>query len=175
MKAMTEEMTFILKQTLLLLRVPYYYHGLILIPAWIDNNFHNKVWGEITYPFTNFNSANASLGSNFISLYWADDCLSMLGSKLIHVNKRDPRQSLEALDTASSYTSDLNKDIIILQGSQMSGMTSRTTNNLTLCSTTCQDQQQIIIRVLYNWPFVEELLIDSHHKGAVMLTVFRFG
>ena len=32
-----------------------YYHGFILIPAWIINYLHYKVWDEITYPFPNFN------------------------------------------------------------------------------------------------------------------------
>ena len=30
-------------------------HGLTLIPAWITNYMPGKVWGEITYPFLNFN------------------------------------------------------------------------------------------------------------------------
>ena len=29
---------------------------IILIPAWISNYIHYKVWDEITYPFPNFNS-----------------------------------------------------------------------------------------------------------------------
>ena len=32
-------------------------HRLSVIPAWVSNYMHNKVWGEITYPFLNFNSA----------------------------------------------------------------------------------------------------------------------
>ena len=34
---------------------PWYQHGLTLIPAWISNHKPSKVWGEITYPFPNFN------------------------------------------------------------------------------------------------------------------------
>ena len=34
-----------------------YWHGLILIPAWISNHMPCKVWDEITYPFPNFNGA----------------------------------------------------------------------------------------------------------------------
>ena len=30
---------------------PFYYHGLTLIPA----SIHYNVWGEIIYPFPNFN------------------------------------------------------------------------------------------------------------------------
>ena len=36
---------------------PFYQHGLTLIPAWISNYIHYKVWDEITYPFLNFNGA----------------------------------------------------------------------------------------------------------------------
>ena len=38
-------------------RAHFYQHGLTLIPAWISNNIHYKVWDEITYPFLNFNGA----------------------------------------------------------------------------------------------------------------------
>ena len=34
---------------------PFYQHGLTLIPAWISNYIHYKVWDEITYPFLNLN------------------------------------------------------------------------------------------------------------------------
>ena len=34
---------------------PFYYNGLTLIPPCISNYIHYKVWGEITYPFLNFN------------------------------------------------------------------------------------------------------------------------
>ena len=33
-------------------RGPFYWHGLTLIPAWINNNMPSKVWDEITYPFS---------------------------------------------------------------------------------------------------------------------------
>ena len=29
-------------------------HGLTIIPAWISNYIHYKVWDEIAYPFLNF-------------------------------------------------------------------------------------------------------------------------
>ena len=48
---------------------PFYKHGLTLIPAWIINYIHNKVWNEITYPFLNFNRCTAEVYewiSNFI-------------------------------------------------------------------------------------------------------------
>ena len=32
---------------------PFYWHGLILILAWISNNFSIKVWDEINYPIPN--------------------------------------------------------------------------------------------------------------------------
>ena len=36
---------------------PFYWHGLTLIPAWINNHMPCKMWDEITYPFINFNVA----------------------------------------------------------------------------------------------------------------------
>ena len=42
---------------LLWLGAPFINMDLILIPAWISNYIHYKVWDEITYPFPNFNSA----------------------------------------------------------------------------------------------------------------------
>ena len=33
-----------------------------LIPAWISNHMHGKVWDEITYPLPNFNGNHWSLG-----------------------------------------------------------------------------------------------------------------
>ena len=40
---------------------PFYKHGLTLIPAWISNHIHYKVWDEITYPFLNFNGATVEV------------------------------------------------------------------------------------------------------------------
>ena len=34
---------------------PFYQRGLTLIPAWISNYFHHKVWDEIAYLYVNFN------------------------------------------------------------------------------------------------------------------------
>ena len=39
----------------------FYYHGLTLIPAWISNYIHYKVWDEITYAFLNFNGATVEV------------------------------------------------------------------------------------------------------------------
>ena len=36
-------------------------HGLTLIPAWISNYMPGKVWGEITYPFLNFNGCTVEV------------------------------------------------------------------------------------------------------------------
>ena len=36
-------------------------HGLTLIPAWISNYIHYKLWDEITYPFLNFNRWNLGM------------------------------------------------------------------------------------------------------------------
>ena len=51
-------------------RGPFYYHGLTLIPAWISNFIHCKLWYEIIYPFPNFNGCTVEVWkwiSNFIS------------------------------------------------------------------------------------------------------------
>ena len=47
----------------------FYKHGLTLIPSWISNLFHYKMWDEIIYPFPNFNGATVEVWewiSNFI-------------------------------------------------------------------------------------------------------------
>ena len=47
-------------------------HGLTLIPAWICNNIHYKVWDEITYLFPNFNGVTVEVWewiSNFIPYF----------------------------------------------------------------------------------------------------------
>ena len=62
---------------------PFYWHGWTLIPAWISNYIHYKVWYEITYPFPNFNGAIP----HFIGYVYY---LSMLGLKLNRVSKRAP-------------------------------------------------------------------------------------
>ena len=36
---------------------PFYSYGLSLIPVWVGNYIHSKVWDEITYRFPNFNGA----------------------------------------------------------------------------------------------------------------------
>ena len=38
-------------------RGPFYWHGLTLIPTWISNYIHYKLWDKITYPFLNVNGA----------------------------------------------------------------------------------------------------------------------
>ena len=51
------------------------YHGLTLIPAWIINYIHSKVWSEITYPFPNFNGWTVELCewiSHFIAHFIMD-------------------------------------------------------------------------------------------------------
>ena len=39
----------------------FYLHGLTLIPVWISNYIHYKLWDEITYPFLNFNSCTVEV------------------------------------------------------------------------------------------------------------------
>ena len=36
---------------------PFYLHELTLIPVWMNNYIHYKVWDGITYPFPNVNGA----------------------------------------------------------------------------------------------------------------------
>ena len=63
---------------------PLYSNGLALTLTWISNHIHYKViWKYLSVP--NFNCAAVS---NFISHF--ADYLSMLGIKLIYVNKRGP-------------------------------------------------------------------------------------
>ena len=40
---------------------PFYQHDLTLIPAWISNYTHFNVWGEISYPFLNFNGCTVEV------------------------------------------------------------------------------------------------------------------
>ena len=71
----------------------FYSHGLTLIPAWKSNHTPSNVWGEISYPFPNFNGATVEVWdwmSNFIPqltahiiAYW-----SVLRLKVTHVNKK---------------------------------------------------------------------------------------
>ena len=78
----------ILEQVMQCALGPLLLHGLTLVPAWISNCFHYKVWDEITYPFLNF---NVTMDKKFHpTLYRACDYLSMLGLKLNHVSKRGP-------------------------------------------------------------------------------------
>ena len=41
--------------------IPFYWYGLTLIPAWISNYFHYKMWDGITFPFLNFNGATVEV------------------------------------------------------------------------------------------------------------------
>ena len=61
-------------------RGPFYLHGLTLIPAWISNYIHYKVWDEIAYPFLNFNGAYApslnylSIGISVMIIFERQNC-----------------------------------------------------------------------------------------------------
>ena len=72
--------------------VPFYYHCLTLISAWISDYIHYNVWDEITYPFLNFNCATVDvykwISSCILHFTGACDYLSMLGLKSNHVSKR---------------------------------------------------------------------------------------
>ena len=43
-------------------QVSLYKHGSTLIPVWLSNNIHFKLWEENTWPFPNFNDAGTILG-----------------------------------------------------------------------------------------------------------------
>ena len=43
------------------IRDPFYLQELTIIPAWISNYIHFKVWDEIAYPFLNFNAATVEV------------------------------------------------------------------------------------------------------------------
>ena len=43
-----------------------YLYGLTLIPAWIINYIHYKVYYEIIYPFPNFNGATTEVSAAII-------------------------------------------------------------------------------------------------------------
>ena len=92
----------------------FYEHESSLNPARINDYIHYIVWGEVTYPFPNFNGAagpSYSVGWNYLSipklkrccrwslvmdklflltLYRVCDYLSMLGLKLILVSRKTP-------------------------------------------------------------------------------------
>ena len=44
----------------------FYLHELTLIPTWINNIIHYKVWGEIMYPFLNFNDATVEVKNGYV-------------------------------------------------------------------------------------------------------------
>ena len=53
----------------------FYYHGLTWIPASINRHMPSKVWGEIIYPFLNFNGCTVDVKewiSNFIPHFTMD-------------------------------------------------------------------------------------------------------
>ena len=68
---------------------PFYYHGLTLIPIWISNYIHHKVWDEIVYPFPNFYCCyHCSFEMDNYLLHWKCDNVSMLRFKLSRVNEK---------------------------------------------------------------------------------------
>ena len=57
---------------------PFYLHEITSIPTWISNPMLNKVWGEITYPFPNFNGCNIEVWEwiNNFTPYFIRDVLA---------------------------------------------------------------------------------------------------
>ena len=65
----------LLADTGIITRSSIYLHELALIQVWISNHTHNKVWDEITYPFSNLNGAASGVWewmSNFIPHFIMD-------------------------------------------------------------------------------------------------------
>ena len=55
-----------------------YLHGLPLIPVWISKHMPNKVWDEITDPFSNFNGATVEVWewiSNLLTRFTFNPCI----------------------------------------------------------------------------------------------------
>ena len=76
---------------------PFHKHRLILIPSWISNHMPCKVWGEITYPFQNFNGFAIEV-LEWKSNFFTDFTGSVITypcwySKLIHVSKMGYRST----------------------------------------------------------------------------------
>ena len=44
--------------------------GLPLIPEWLNNYIYYNVWGEIDYPFPNFNVEPLNLGNRWVITCW---------------------------------------------------------------------------------------------------------
>ena len=53
----TKHLQHQITQTRMVLVIDTHTSELTLIPAWISNHIHHQVWGEVTYPFLNFNGA----------------------------------------------------------------------------------------------------------------------
>ena len=59
---------------------PFCQLGFPLIPAWLSNCIHNKVWVEIVYPFRNVNNATVGVWE------WASYCiLYFIGHMIIYL------------------------------------------------------------------------------------------
>ena len=69
----------------------FYEYGITLIPAWMNNYIHYKVWDEISFSIPKLQRCNRwSLGVDKLfhpTLFGACDHLFMLGCMLIHVSK----------------------------------------------------------------------------------------
>ena len=64
------------------LRGPFYWHGLTLIPTWVSNHIHSKVWDEITYLFRDCNIVDIESGprSTKVSTISADDLVECISA-----------------------------------------------------------------------------------------------
>ena len=75
-------------------RIPFYYHSLALILAWMNNHMPSKMWNNITYRFPNFNGTTVEVWEWIINIKFIphfimdviNGYLSMLGLKLLRVS-----------------------------------------------------------------------------------------
>ena len=92
---------------------PFYLYQLTLIPAWISNHGHCKMWGEILIHCQTSMVVPLKFGNGWINLFHTFDngCnhLSMLGLKLNHVSKRDPWWVLTPIDMDVRWSYSHNK------------------------------------------------------------------
>ena len=67
---------------------------LTLIPIWISNYIHHKIWNEIMHLFPNFNICSGMDKKFHPTVNWVCGFLFMLGLKLIHIWKEAPGHKL---------------------------------------------------------------------------------
>ena len=49
---------------------PFYWNGLTLIPVWISNHIHYRLWDAITYPSSNFSGMDKDIHPTLYRVCW---------------------------------------------------------------------------------------------------------